>query len=66
MSVTLLPLHKDVGPMIAGVAGVGYAETLTPFDVAWQPFASVVVTMYVPGELTEMLWVLDPGPSFHK
>ena len=45
VSVIELPAQKALGPLIVGVAGSGFEVTTFAADVAWQPFASVTVTV---------------------
>ena len=51
VKVTEPPAQNVVGPdaVIAGDGGYGYAVTVNGADVALQPFASLTVTVYVPG-----------------
>jgi hypothetical protein len=44
VSVMLFPAQKLEAPVMRGV-GSGFAVTIVAADVAWQPFASVTVTV---------------------
>src|SRR5512140_3983213 len=46
--VIVEPAQNEVGPLIVGVAGVGFTVTRCAAEVAEQPLASVTVTLYVP------------------
>jgi hypothetical protein len=45
VSVTVLPAQKADGPLMVGVAGVGFAVTAKAAEVAEQPPGSVTVTV---------------------
>jgi archaellum component FlaF (FlaF/FlaG flagellin family) len=60
VSVMLLPAQNDDGPLMTGVAGSGFAVTEKAADVAWQPFASVTVTVYEPAAETVIDCVVSP------
>ena len=45
VSVIVLPAQNEVGPLMIGVAGRGLTMTIAAADVAWQPLASVTVTL---------------------
>ena len=44
VSVIVAPGQKDVGPLMVGVAGTGFAVTANGADIAEQPLALVTVT----------------------
>jgi len=59
--VTLPPAQNVVGPLGVIVAvGSGFTVTVCDAGVDVQPFASVVVTVYVPEELTVIAAVVAP------
>ena len=45
VSVMLDPAQKADGPVIVGTVAAGLAVTTFAADVAWQPLASVTVTV---------------------
>ena len=44
VSVIVLPAQNEVGPLMTGVAGVGFSVTAKAAEVAEQPLGSVTVT----------------------
>jgi hypothetical protein len=45
VSVIVEPVQNELGPLMVGMAGVGFAVTACAAEVAEQPFASVTVTL---------------------
>jgi ABC-type glycerol-3-phosphate transport system substrate-binding protein len=45
VSVTALPVQNAVGPLMTGVAGGGLTVMTAGAEAAWQPLASVTVTL---------------------
>ena len=45
VSVIVLPTQNDVGPVMVGVGGSGFAVTANAAEVAEQPLAFVTVTL---------------------
>jgi hypothetical protein len=43
--VIVEPVQKELGPVIVGTVGAGFAVTTLAADVAVQPLASVTVTV---------------------
>jgi hypothetical protein len=43
--VMVVPVQKELGPVMVGVAGAGFAVTTNGADVAEQPEALVTVTV---------------------
>ena len=60
VSVIDLPGQNELGPEMAGVAGPAAALTVYGTEVAWQPFASVTLTVYVPAAVTTIACVVAP------
>jgi hypothetical protein len=60
VSVIVLPAQKDDGPLIVGVAGVGFSVTTNGVDVAEQPLAFVTRTVYEPALETAIDCVVSP------
>jgi hypothetical protein len=60
LSITLSPVQKVVGPFaeIIGAAGVGLAVIVIKPFAEIQPFPSVTLTVYVPGDETEIVEVV--------
>jgi len=58
--VMVLPGQTVVGPVIVGVGGSGLEVTTKAAEVAWQPFASVTVTVKEPAAATVMDCVVAP------
>jgi hypothetical protein len=62
VSMTVLPGQIVVDPLVViiGSASAGYAVTVVGSEVAWQPSAFVVVTLYSLAESTVMASVVAP------
>ena len=60
VSVIVLPVQNEAGPLIVGVAGAGFAVTTKAADVALQPLALVTVTVKEPAAETEIDCVVAP------
>src|SRR5450432_226061 len=54
------PAQREVGPLMTGVAGSGFTVTTVAAEVAWQPLASVTVTLYEPAAETVIDCVVAP------
>ena len=52
VSVIVLPLQKELGPLMVGVAEAAFAVTTDGAEVALQPLTSVTVTVYEPAAET--------------
>jgi len=60
VSVMVLPVQNELGPLMVGVAGGGFAVTAKAADVALQPLALVTVTVYEPAADTVIDCVVAP------
>jgi molybdate-binding protein len=60
VSVIVLPVQKDAGPVMVGVAGGAFAVTAKAAEVAEQPVAFVTVTVNEPAADTVIDCVVAP------
>jgi hypothetical protein len=60
VSVIVLPVQKDAGPVMVGVAGGAFAVTANAVEVAEQPLAFVTVTVNEPAADTVIDCVVAP------
>jgi hypothetical protein len=60
VSVIVLPVQKALGPLMVGVAGVGFAVTTNDAEVAEQPLALVTWTVKEPAAETTIDCVVSP------
>ena len=65
LHVVVLPAQTALLPPVIVQIGSGFTANVLA-QVLWQPFASVIVTVYVPAvEIVPVLWVVavnPPGP----